>query len=113
MTDKREDLADVAQALADLAKEAAYVAIGMGVLEFQKAQVCWRQLACTRKLIAGRGRDLDETVAQVIKVVDSTIEPVLELLPEPAQTIVRQNARRAADQGPAVLRLSQESRPRQ
>ncbi|MGD0983555.1 MAG: hypothetical protein ABSA65_07025 [Acidimicrobiales bacterium] len=90
MTDKREDLADVAQALADLAKEAAYVAIGMGVLEFQKAQVRWRQLACTRKLIAGRGHDLDETVTQVIKVVDSTIEPVLGLLPEPAQAIVRQ-----------------------
>ena len=97
MTDTRQGLAEAARALADLAKEAAYVAIGVGVLEFQKAQVRRRELARARKLMAKRARDFDATVAQVIKVVDSTLEPVLERLPEPAQAIVRQ-ARETRDE---------------
>ena len=97
MTDTRQGLAEAARALAELAKEAAYVAIGVGVLEFQKAQVRRRELACARKLMAKRARDFDATVAQVIKVVDSTLEPVLERLPEPAQAIVRQ-ARETRDE---------------
>jgi hypothetical protein len=97
MTDTRQGLAEAARALADLAKEAAYVAIGVGVLEFQKAQVRRRELACARKLMAKRARDFEATVAQVIKVVDSTLEPVLERLPEPAQAIVRQ-ARETRDE---------------
>ena len=97
MTDTRQGLAEAARALADLAKEAAYVAIGVGVLEFQKAQVRRRELSCARKLMAKRARDFDATVAQVIKVVDSTLEPVLERLPEPAQAIVRQ-ARETRDE---------------
>ena len=97
MTDTRQGLAEAARALADLAKEAAYVAIGVGVLEFQKAQVRRRELACARKVMAKRARDFDATVAQVIKVVDSPLEPVLERLPEPAQAIVRQ-ARETRDE---------------
>jgi aromatic ring-opening dioxygenase catalytic subunit (LigB family) len=97
MTDTRQGLAEAARALADLAKEAAYVAIGVGVLEFQKAQVRRRELACARKVMAKRARDFDATVAQVIKVVDSTLKPVLERLPEPAQAIVRQ-ARETRDE---------------
>ncbi len=97
MTDTRQGLAEAARALADLAKEAAYVAIGVGVLEFQRAQVRRRELACARKVMAKRARDFDATVAQVIKVVDSTLEPVLERLPESAQAIIRQ-ARETRDE---------------
>jgi len=97
MTDIRQGLAETAQALADLAKEAAYVAIGVGVLELQKAQVRRRKLACAPKLVGARAKDFDATVAQVIQVVDSTLEPVLEKLPEPAQAVIRQ-ARKTRDE---------------
>jgi hypothetical protein len=90
MTDIRDGLHDVAQAVADLAKEAAYVAIGVGVLEFQRAQVRRHELACARKLISGRPKDFDETVAQVRKAVDANIDPILALIPEQAQAVVRQ-----------------------
>ena len=97
MTDTRQGVAEAARALADLAKEATYVAIGVGVLEFQKAQVRRRELACARKLMAKRAKDLDTTVAQVIRLVDATLDPVLERLPGPAQGFVRQ-AREARDE---------------
>ena len=97
MTDTREGLAQAADAFANLAKEAAYVAIGLGVLEFQKAQVRRQELACTRKAMKKRAKDFDATLAQVIRVVDSTLEPVLQRLPEPAQAVIRQ-ARETRDE---------------
>jgi hypothetical protein len=72
MTDTRQGLAGAARALADLAKEATYLAIGVGVLEYQKAQVRRREIASARKLMAKRAKDIDATVAQLIRVVDST-----------------------------------------
>jgi hypothetical protein len=90
MTDMLDGLHDVAQAVADLAKEAAYVAIGVGVLEFQRAQVRRHELTLAHKLISGRPKDFDETVAQVFRAVDANIDPILALLPEQAQAIVRQ-----------------------
>ena len=90
MTDRQDGLYDVAQAVADLAKEAAYVAIGVGVIGFQKAQARRHQLACARRLISGRPEDFDEKVAQVIKAVDANIDPILALLPEQAQALLRQ-----------------------
>ena len=45
MTDVRQDLTQVAGALADLARQASYVAIGAGILGLQKAQVRRREMA--------------------------------------------------------------------
>jgi len=90
MTEMRDGLADVARALSDLATEATYVVIGFGVLGLRKAQVRRRQLACARKGLLGRQEDLDETMAQLFKTVDSTVDPLLDLLPEQAQALVRQ-----------------------
>jgi glutathione peroxidase-family protein len=97
VTDIRQGLTEAAEAIADLAKEAAYVAIGLGVLEFQKAQVRRQELGCAHKRAAERAKDFDVMVAHVIKVVDSTLEPVLERLPQPAQAVVRQ-ARETRDE---------------
>ena len=47
--------------------------------------------------MAQRAKDLDATVAQVIRLVDSSLDPVLERLPEPAQAFVRQ-ARETRDE---------------
>jgi len=114
MTDIRQDLARTAEDVANLAKEAAYVAIGVGVLGFHKAQVRRQELAEAagragqaedlqdslveaRKLVAKRVKEFDATVDQMIKRLDSSFEPVLQRLPESARAVVQQ-ARETRDQ---------------
>jgi hypothetical protein len=114
MTDIRQDLARTAEDVAKVAAEAAYVAIGIGVLGFHKAQVRRRELAGAagrtnaprdleatlaqaRKKVAKRVKDLDATVEDIVKTFDSTLEPVWQRLPEQAQSVVKQ-ARETRDQ---------------
>jgi hypothetical protein len=113
MTDIRQDLAKTAEEVAKVATEAAYVAIGIGVLGFHKAQVRRQELADTvdranrgdldaslgeaRKQVAKRVKEFDATVSQIIEMLDSTLEPVWQRLPEPAQAMVQQ-AKVARDQ---------------
>ena len=67
MSDTREGFAEAAETFANFAKEAVYVAIGVGVLEFQKAQVRRQELAsarkqelaCARKAVNKRAKDFD------------------------------------------------------
>jgi hypothetical protein len=108
MTDTRKELAQAAGALAGLARQASYVAIGAGVIGVQKAQVRRRQIADTagravkqgaggREDVAKAVKDFDANVAQVIKFVDSALEPVFQRLPGPVQAAVQQ-AREARDE---------------
>jgi len=108
MTDARQDLTQVAGALAALARQASYVAIGAGVLSLQKAQVRRREMAdaAGRALKGGPSgreevtrvvRDFDTSMAQVIKRIDSAVEPVFERLPKPVQAALQQ-AREARDE---------------
>ena len=118
MNDIRQDLENVAESLAELAKEASYVAIGAGVLGLQKAQVRRQELIRAagharrvagisrgfagsfgggREQMAKRATDFDASVVQVIKLIDSTLEPVLQRLPEGMQAILLQ-AREARDE---------------
>jgi O-acetyl-ADP-ribose deacetylase (regulator of RNase III) len=114
MTDIRQDFSKTADDVANLAKEVAYVAIGLGVLGFHKAQVRRQELAGAaaranrtgdlqdtlaeaRKELSKRVRDFDATLGHVIEVLDTTFQPVWQRLPEPAQTVVQQ-AREARDQ---------------
>lgn len=114
MTDIRQDFSKTADDVANLAKEVAYVAIGLGVLGFHKAQVRRQELvgaaaganrtgdlqgtlAEARKEISKRVRHFDSTLGHVIEVLDTTFEPVWSRLPEPAQTVVKQ-ARETRDQ---------------
>ena len=114
MTDIRHDLAKTAEDLTDLAKEAAYLAIGIGILGFHKAQVRRQDLAGAaerarragdvegslaeaRKQVAKRLKDFDATLGELIRALDSTLDPMWQRLPEPAQSAVQQ-ARDARDQ---------------
>jgi hypothetical protein len=114
MTEIRQDLTRTAEDLAKVAAEAAYVAIGIGVLGFHKAQVRRRKLAGAagrasssrdlegtlaqaRKEVAKRVKDLDSTVEDLVKTLDSTLDPVWERRPEQAQSVVKQ-ARETRDQ---------------
>jgi predicted NAD/FAD-dependent oxidoreductase len=110
MTDFRQELAKAAEVVAGLAREASYVVIGAGVLGLHKAQVHRHELTEAalrarqsgqtvggREQMTRRAKELDAGVAQVIKVIDSTLEPVFQRLPDPVQAVVQQ-AREARDE---------------
>ncbi len=112
MTDFREDINRTTQDIARIAQDAAYVAIGLGVIGFQKAQVARRELfeQIERQRTVGEGpaadartqvlkawKEIDKTVTELIERADASFEPISERLPEPAQVFVKQ-ARDARDQ---------------
>lgn len=106
MSDSRND---AAAEITKIAQDAAYVAIGLGVLGFQRAQVRRRELqsqldslggqlpiTIVRKELAKALKDLDTAFGQLIERVDATFEPVSERLPAGAQALVQQ-AKEARD----------------
>lgn len=105
MADFRQDLNRTAQDFTKVAQDAAYVAIGLGVIGFQKAQVARRELveqldrqrtsggdqaAEVRAQVTKALKDFDKVVSQLIERADATLEPVSERLPEQAQQVVKQ-----------------------
>ena len=111
MADIQPDFAKTAEDLANLAKEAAYVAIGLGIIGWHNAQVRRHKLndaaeragdlqgslTEARKELAKRVRELDVSFGQLIEAFDATLEPMWLRLPEPAQAVVQQ-ARETRDQ---------------
>src|SRR2546423_11145111 len=94
-------MADVTKTL----KDAAYVAIGLGVLAFQKAQVrrveLTKQLDEQRKQFETQASEAREQFAKLVKGIDERFEPVIqeidsrldtieERLPQPTKTFVHQ-----------------------
>ena len=116
MADVRFDLNKTAADITKAAQDAAYVAIGLGVIGFQKAQVRRQEfqkliesqvsrqrstveapVANYRKEFGKALKEIDKTVSQFIERLDATFEPVAERLPSGAQAVVHQ-AREARDQ---------------
>jgi F0F1-type ATP synthase membrane subunit b/b' len=104
----RQDADRTAKDIAKLAQDAAYVAVGFGVLGLQKAQVRRRELekqlaavegplGDARKEIAKALKQFDEQLGEILSRLDSTFEPVEHRLPPAAQAMVQQ-AREARDQ---------------
>ena len=101
-----------ARDLAKLAQDAAYVAVGFGVLGLQKAQVRRRELekqfgkqlavaegplGDARKEVAKTLKRFDRQLGPWLERLDATLEPVEHRLPPTAQAVVHQ-AREARDQ---------------
>lgn len=112
MTDIAKDINRTTQDLAKIAQDAAYVAIGLGVMGFQKAQVARRDLlgqierqrtiaegpvADFRSQASKVWKELDKSVTELIERADASFEPISERLPEQAQELVKQ-AREVRDQ---------------
>jgi len=110
MSEHKTDVSKAAAEITKVAQDAAYVAIGLGVLGLQKAQVRRRELqnqldtlggqlpiANVRKEFAKALKDLDTAFGQLIEQMDATFEPVSERLPAGAQALVQQ-AKEARDQ---------------
>lgn len=112
MASIRGDVNRAAQDLSRVAQDAAYVAIGLGVVGFQRAQVARRELMQQieqRRVLAegplGEARaqaakawkDLDGAVSELFAATDATFEPIAELLPSQARQALKQ-AQEARDQ---------------
>lgn len=91
--------------ITDNLRDAAYIAIGMGVIGVQRAQVrresLKKQFAETRttfeahgaeavKLVGDFVKQTDARVEPLIKAVEERIDGVVELLPEQAKPAVKQ-----------------------
>lgn len=94
----------------DNLRDAAYIAIGMGVIGVQRAQVrreaLNKQITEARQTFETRGAEAVKLVNDLVKQTDARVEPIikaveeridtaLELLPEQAKPVVKQ-AREAA-----------------
>ena len=79
-------------------KDAAYVAIGFGVLAFQRAQVRRRELEKKFEAQAGelkaQAEELKAQVARLATDIEERVDPALDdvegILPPPAQDLFRQ-----------------------
>ncbi len=105
-------------AVTDTNKDAAYVAIGLGVLGFQKAQVrrveltkqiedqfkgLEGQVAEGRKVAADLAAQLDDIVAPVRATIETQLDTIESVLPGSAAEIMK-SARTAAHNTEATVR---------
>jgi hypothetical protein len=95
------DINDLATEAATLARDAVYVAVGLGVLGLQRAQVQRNELGDrvagdrnledllteARTALHSGVRQLDEIVETAISCVESTFQPLEEQLPSPAKEV--------------------------
>jgi hypothetical protein len=102
------DLNELANDAATLARDAVYVAVGLGVLGLQKAQLQRSDLSDTkigdrsledllqeaRTALHAGVHQLDEIVEAAIACIENTFQPLEEQLPSPAKEV----AGRAHDQ---------------
>jgi hypothetical protein len=99
------ELKGVTDDILGTARDAAYVAVGLGVLAFQRAQVRRQELikalSGTRGDLEGRLGGVREEILSGVKFIDGQLEhvldtieasiiPVEDRLPEPARDLVRQ-----------------------
>ncbi len=78
--------------VAGAVKDAAYIAIGFGVLTVQRAQVRRQELI---KTVGTQLHDLDERFAGIATRVDGIVEQAIGQLPDPAGDLLGQ-AQKAA-----------------
>jgi hypothetical protein len=98
-------MSDITQEITKNAKDAAYVAVGLGVLGFQKAQVTRRELievarmqlpdldapiADARVEISKRVKDIDGRIEELISRIELSLQPAEERLPATAQALIGQ-----------------------
>ena len=103
---------DIREDITKTAKDAAYVAIGFGVMSFQRAQVRRRELVDLAKQqlptleapftgaraeLNRRVKELDGQVMELVTKLEQRVQPVEQRLPAPAQAFIGQ-AREAGEQ---------------
>ena len=99
-------------------KDAAYVAVGFGVLAVQRAQVRRRELEKRFEVSGGQLRDqlakvadeVEERLEPVVEAVDAQLDQLEVYLPDQAKVFLRQ-ARTTAKEAGAQLRQRAAAKP--
>lgn len=96
--------------ISDLTKtlqDAAYVAVGFGVIAYQKTQVRRRELEqqlnrqgeTLREQLAKAAAGAEERIEPVVGAVEASLDQLEERLPEPARNVLQQVRTTARDAG--------------
>ena len=110
MPDVTTNIGTLSKGLTDLARDAAYVAVGLGVLGYQRVQVQRVELQNrlsqdvsleervddVRQGVAKGFRQIDDLAESATHFVETTLQPLEERLPEPVTqltTKAREQAR--------------------
>lgn len=114
------DLKDITQDLTNTARDAAYVAVGFGVLAFQRAQVrrqemlkTWgdprtrldERLGAVRDDVARVVKGVEGQVESVIHSIEVAVEPLEDRLPGAARDLVKQAHTQAREARTQILGL--------
>jgi hypothetical protein len=95
MPDVTTNISTLSKGVTDLARDAAYVAVGLGVLAYQRAQVqrvemqkrlhndlpIDQRIGDVREGVAKGFRQIDDLAEQAVQFVESTLQPIEERLP--------------------------------
>jgi hypothetical protein len=95
MPDVTTNISTLSKGVTDLARDAAYVAVGLGVLAYQRAQVqrvelqkrlqkelpLDQRIGDVRQGVAKGFRQIDELAESAAHFVESTLQPIEERLP--------------------------------
>lgn len=113
------DLNDLTTTVANRARDAAYVAVGLGVLGFQRAQVQRRQLqrrlapevdldqrvSEVRAAVATGVQQLDELLEGAVQAMESTLQPLEDQLPPVAREVAQRVVDQAREVGNQIKQL--------
>ena len=95
MPDVTTNISTLSKGVTDLARDAAYVAVGLGVLAYQRAQVqrvelqkrlqqdgqIEHRIGDVRQGVAKGFRQIDDLAESAVQFVESTLQPIEERLP--------------------------------
>lgn len=95
MPDVTTNISTLSKGVTDLARDAAYVAVGLGVLAYQRAQVqrvelqkrlqkdlpIDQRIGDVRQGVAKGFRQIDDLAESAVQFVESTLQPIEERLP--------------------------------
>ena len=95
MPDVNTNISTLSKGVTDLARDAAYVAVGLGVLAYQRAQVqrvelqkrlqqdlpLDQRIGDVRQGVAKGFRQIDDLAESAVQFVESTLQPIEERLP--------------------------------
>lgn len=112
MPDVTNNINTLSKGVTDLARDAAYVAVGLGVLAYQRAQVqrvelqkrlnkdlpIDQRIGDVREGVAKGFRQIDDLAESAVHFVESTLQPIEERLP----TSVTQITTKAREQAREV-----------
>jgi hypothetical protein len=112
MPDMTTNISNLSKGVTDLARDAAYVAVGLGVLAYQRAQVqrvelqkrlqkdlpIDQRIGDVRQGVAKGFRQIDDLAESAVQFVESTLQPIEERLP----TSVTQVTTKAREQAREV-----------